>query len=117
MAAEGILTDLFKDEKFHGTNYFEGKRKVGYVLHDEDLVPLVAEAPSSEPKGNAAQATLDAFATWVSKNRIAINILFATMTETYVRGYKVCWTAKEIMDRFKKVYDTPSQNRKGLVMK
>ncbi|ERN18394.1 hypothetical protein AMTR_s00321p00003480, partial [Amborella trichopoda] len=44
--------------------------------------------------------TKDAYATWVSKNRTAMN----TMTETYAREYEVCRTVKEIKDSLKKAY-------------
>ncbi|XP_011625085.1 uncharacterized protein LOC105421004 [Amborella trichopoda] len=109
MAARAILTELLKEERFNETNFSEWRRKIGYVFHEDGLLPLLTSRPPDLPVINALQFVKDAYETWHNKNQSAMNIIFETMSDSFVKEYENFIWVKDIMESMKKKYDIPNE--------
>ncbi|XP_011627226.1 uncharacterized protein LOC105421470 [Amborella trichopoda] len=117
MAACSILTELLKEERFNGINFSEWRRKIGYVFHKDGLLPLLTSRPPNPPTINTHQVLKDAYETWHNKNQSAMNIIFATISDSFVMEYKNFVCVKDIMESMKKKYDTPNEAQRIIRMR
>ncbi|GAV84395.1 UBN2_3 domain-containing protein [Cephalotus follicularis] len=103
MTCKNIIADLNKGEKLTGTNYDIWRKKMTFLLNEQELYEHLTTVMTKPREGSTAQhrRDLEVFEAWSKKDRCAHFTLLSCMHDDLIGAYKHCLTAKEMWDQLR----------------
>ncbi|XP_038707271.1 uncharacterized protein LOC120002581 [Tripterygium wilfordii] len=104
MASKNVIADLNKGEKLTGSeNYDVWRRKIQYLLNEQEVLETLEMAMVPPEEGNTAQHRHDkeAYDNWVKKDRCARFTMLSAMQNDLIGDFEDCTTAQAMWNELK----------------
>ena len=110
MAAKNIVADLIRGEKKNGDNYDIWRRKIEYLLNEQELWETLNHIMAEPEEGNTAQHChdSDAYQRWRFKDRSARITILCCMHDNLIGVFETYPTANELWEALRQKFGTTS---------
>ncbi|OMO94612.1 hypothetical protein CCACVL1_05905 [Corchorus capsularis] len=106
MAAKNVVADLNKGEKLDGDNYDIWRRKIQYLLDEQEVLETLDQVMAEPEEGNTAQHRCDlaAYQEWRKKDRCARFTMLSSMHNDLIGEFEQYQTAHEMWQALRNKY-------------
>lgn len=113
MASKSVIADLNKGEKLDGTNYDMWRRKITYLLNEQDVLETLEMFMVRPEEGNTTQhrPNKEAYDTQVKNDHCAPFTMLSNMHNDFIGEFENSPTAKEMWTMLKVKYGQTSATR------
>ncbi|OMO55158.1 Heat shock protein Hsp90 [Corchorus capsularis] len=113
MAAKNVVADLNKGEKLDGDNYDIWRRKIQYLLDEQEVLETLDQVMAEPEEGNTAQHRRDlaVYQEWRKKERCVRFTMLSSMHNDLIGEFEQYQTAHEMWQALRNKYEVTTLSK------